>query len=158
MLLYIIDGFNLVHKIPSVRGSESPQFELIQYIKKNKLGGSFRNSVVIIYDGMPQANVAGEREFQIIFSQGRSADELIKQRIDKIKSNGKYPISEVVVVSDDREIREHAIKSGAVSLRTMDFLKVKKESSKEYKQEDKDISFPLQREITEELRKIWLKE
>jgi predicted RNA-binding protein with PIN domain len=158
MLLYIIDGFNLAHKITSVRTSEIPQFELIQYIKKNKLSGSAKNSVIIIYDGMPQASVAREREFEIIFSQGRSADELIKQRIDKIKSNAKYPISEVVVVSDDREIREHAIKSGAESLRTMDFLKIKRENKKEDKKDDKDISFPLQKEITDELRKIWLKE
>jgi len=159
MLLYIIDGFNLVHKIPSVKTSEIPQFELIQYIKKNKLSGSARNNVVIVYDGMPQASVSGEREFQIIFSQEVSADELIKQRIDKIKNHRYCPISEVVVVSDDREIREHAIKSGAVSLRTMDFLKIKKESPKDdRKEEDKDISFPLQKEITDELRKIWLKE
>ena len=158
MLLYIIDGFNLVHKIPSVKLSDTPQFDLIQYIKKNKLSGSAKNSVVIIYDGMPQANIVGEREFEIIFSQERSADELIKQRIDKIKNYKKYPISEVVIVSDDREIREYAIKSGAVSLKTMDFLKIKREGKKEDKKDDKDISYPLQREITEELRKIWLKE
>ena len=138
--------------------SEIPQFELIQYIKKNKLSGSARNSVIIIYDGMPQASVTREREFEIIFSQERSADELIKQRIDKIKNYTKYPISEVIIVSDDREIREYAIKSGAVSLRTVDFLKIKKESPREDKQGDKDISFHLQKEITDELRKIWLKE
>lgn len=158
MLLYIIDGFNLAHKISSVRTSESPQFELIQYIKKNKLSGSVRNSVVIIYDGMPPVNFTKEREFEVIYSQGKSADDLIKQRIDKIKNYTKYPISEVIVVSDDREIRDHAIKNGAVSLRTMDFLKIKKENKKEDKKEDKEISYPLQKEITDELRKIWLKD
>ncbi len=158
MLLYIIDGFNLVHKLTSVKTSETPQYGLIQYIKKSKLTGSARNNVIIIYDGGCPDNFPPEREFKIIFSDKKLADDLIKQKIYAIKNLNKFPISEVIVVSDDREIRDYAIKHGAVSLRTLDFLKIKKEDKRANEKEDKDISYPLQREITEELRRIWLKE
>ena len=64
--------------------------------------------------------------------------------------------SEVVVVSDDREIRDAVKKFGARVCRTADFLKTKK---KQTDQEGvKDISYTLQHEITEELRKLWLKD
>lgn len=154
MLLYIIDGFNLVHKIPSVKKSDIPQLELIHYIKNNKLTGSHNNKVVIVFDGALQMEAKKEAEFEVIFSAERSADDLIKLRIDKIKSS-KYPLSEVIVVSDDREIRDYAKKQGAVSERAGDFIKPAKKIVKE---ESKDISYPLQKEITDEMRKIWLKE
>ena len=154
MLLYIIDGFNLVHKIPSVKKSGIPQLELILYIKKHKLTGSFNNKVIVIFDGSVEMQARNESEFEVIFSGQGSADDLIKARIDKIKTS-KYPISEVVVVSDDREIRDYAKKQGAVSQRTGDFIKSTKQSINE---ESKDISYPLQKEITDEMRRIWLKE
>jgi len=154
MLLYIIDGFNLVHKIPSVKNSDIPQLELVRYIKNHRLTGSRNNKVVVIFDGFFQPQTRRESEFEIVFSAERSADDLIKARIDKLK-NSKYPLSEVIVVSDDREIRDYAKKQKAVSERAVDFIKTEKES---FKEESKDISYPLQKEITDELRKIWLKE
>jgi len=154
MLLYIIDGFNLVHKIPSVKKSDIPQLELIYYIKNHKLTGSHNNKVVIIFDGSLQIEAKKEAEFEIVFSAERSADDLIKARIDKIKSS-KYPLSELIIVSDDREIRDYAKKQGAVSERAVDFIKPANTAVRE---DSKDISYPLQKEITDELRKIWLKE
>jgi predicted RNA-binding protein with PIN domain len=134
--------------------SDIPQLELILYIKKHKLTGSHNNKVIVVFDGAFQIEAKREAEFEVIFSGERSADDLIKARIDKIK-NSKYPLSEVIVVSDDREIRDYAKKQGAVSERAVDFVKRVKETARE---ESKDISYPLQKEITDELRKIWLKE
>jgi predicted RNA-binding protein with PIN domain len=151
MLLYIVDGFNLVHKIPSLKRSLNPHSDLIQYIKNRKLTGSHNNKVIIVFDGAPEPSVQREREFEILFSLSESADNLIKKRISRIKVK-----SEVVVVSDDREIIDYAKKEGARFLRTADFIKIKLTENKE--KDTKDISFPLQAEITQELRKIWLKE
>ena len=59
----------------------------------------------------------------------------------------------VVVVSDDREIKDYARGMRARLCSTADFLKLKKKSQVG----SKDISYSLQHEITEEMRKIWLK-
>ena len=149
MLVYIIDGFNVVHKIPQVKQSSTPHQDLIHYIKKNKLTGSKNNKVIVVFDG--GFRDLNEKEFEVIFSGQASADALIKKRLDKIKIK-----SEVIVVSDDKQIREFTIKARAKSYRVQAFLEPKVKSEK--KEPAKDISYPLQREITEEMRKIWLKE
>lgn len=152
MLVYIIDGFNLIHKISNLEGSSRPHLELIYYIRNNKLTGSKNNRVLIFFDGGPNLDAVRARgNFEIFFSHGQSADDLIKEKLSKFKKT-----SEVIVVSDDREIRDAAKKFGAKICRTADFLKTKK---KQIAREDvKDISYALQHEITEELRKIWLKD
>ncbi|MBU1524491.1 MAG: NYN domain-containing protein [Candidatus Omnitrophica bacterium] len=150
MLAYIIDGFNLVHKISSLKNSASPHTCLIQYIKRNKLTGSRRNRVVMVFDGGINEEAAGEREYEVIFSQDRSADDLIKERVKHAKNK-----SQILVVSDDREIRDAIKSEGACPLRTADFLKIKKKDNQE---KEKEISYTLQREITEDMRKVWLGE
>ncbi len=151
MLLYIIDGFNLIHNIPSLKKSNSPHSSLIHYIKKNKLTGSRNNRVVIVFDGKTNYEAADEREFKIVFSHGESADEIIKMRVRNAENK-----SEIIVVSDDREIRDFIKREGAESWRICDFITSKKKMQTSEK--TKDISYALQREITEELRKIWLPE
>ena len=150
MLVYIIDGFNLIHKIESLKKSDTPHRDLIHYIRGNKLTGSRNNKVIIVFDGKP--NFEAERialEFEIIFSQGLSADEIIKRRVKRIKNK-----SGVIVVSDDREIRSAIKGEGAKSCRIDDFIKPRKKAQTR----EKEISYTLQKEITEEMRKVWLKE
>jgi len=152
MLLYIIDGFNLVYKIPSLKTYDNPHQGLINYIKKNKLTGSKNNKVVIVFDGGSNYLASQEKEFKIIFSGDNTADELIKRRLEKIDN-----ISEVVVVSDDREVKRNAKDQGARLCSTAEFINKKIKKNPDYSQE-KEIDYSLQREINEELRKLWLKE
>jgi predicted RNA-binding protein with PIN domain len=149
MLLYIIDGFNIVHKVPSLKNSFTPHRDLIHYIKRNRLTGSRNNKVIIVFDGRTVRDIR-ESEFEVVFSGDVSADEVIKNKVDKVRNK-----SEVIVVSDDREIREYVRKVRVSSVRVADFIKTKK---RKFKKNDKEISYSLQREITEELKKIWLKE
>jgi rRNA maturation endonuclease Nob1 len=151
MLLYIIDGFNLLHKISSLKKSANPQRDLILYIKKYKLTGSANNKVIIVFDGRPDLQAAKERDFEVIFSLDKSADEVIKKKLSIIKNKAM-----VAVVSDDREIRDYAKSLKINTMHIADFLKIKKRG--ERKEEEKEIDYALQREITEELRKTWLKE
>lgn len=149
MLAYIIDGFNLVHKIPSVKKSITPHIDLIRYIKAKKLTGSANNKVTIVFDGKVNFEAAGEAVFKVFFSQGKTADDVIKGILEKTKNK-----SETVVVSDDREIRDFTKRLRAKSCRVAEFIKTAPKAKKE---EDKEISYSLQNEITEEMRKIWLK-
>ena len=82
----------------------------------------------------------------------RSADEVIKEKIRRYKNK-----KQIVVVSDDREIREFARLQGAALKRTQEFLAGKK---KEPPRQDESRELPLseQKKINEELRRIWLGE
>jgi len=149
MLQYIIDGFNLAHKISSLKKSSNIHQDLVNYIKNHKLTGSRNNKVLIVFDGKPNRLSTQEKEFKIIFSDQKSADELIAKRLENMGAT-----SEVVVVSDDLEVKRNAKDQGARVCGTAEFIKTKKKDV----WRSKDIDYTLQREITEELRKIWLGE
>ena len=156
MLWYIIDGWNLVHKIPSIKGKPFAWKELIFFIKRNRLTGSRNNKVTIVFDGTTDLDsIREEKEFEIIFSQDKSADEIINSKVSSYKNK-----SLVCVISDDRQIISHTRTCGASFLRSSQFLKIKKKKSsgKESEEASKDISYTTKRQITEELRRIWLKE
>jgi len=146
MLVYIIDGFNLAHKIPQVKRSAGIHLELIRYIKSKKLTGSRNNKVIVVFDGRPEPQAAKEASFKVVFSGRVSADEVIKDKVRNAKNKGQ-----IIVVSDDREIRDFAKDHRVKTCHVMDFVK----TAKGAKKESKDISYSLQNEITEEMRKIW---
>ena len=149
MLVYIIDGFNLIYRVTSLKNSSTPHQALINYIKINKLSGSTNNKVLIVFDGNPNLAAIQQRErFEVFFSGESTADELIKKRLSRMKNK-----KEVVVVSDDREVRDDAKAQGARICRIDDFIKVKEKR----KEQKKEISEILTHEITEEMKKIWLK-
>lgn len=150
MLTFLIDGFNLLHRIPGLVNSPSPHHELIQYIRKNKLTGSSKNKVVIVFDGFDNMRTPVDREYQIRFADERTADDVIKDIIRKSRNR-----SQIIVVSDDREIRDCARGEGAVSYRTNEFLR--KGSSKKGFGDDRPVNCSSMIEITEELEKIWIK-
>ncbi len=157
MLVYIIDGFNVVYKLNELKTAPNPRSALINYIRNHKLTGSSNNKVVLVFDGGIDEEAKGlALNFKLIFSLDRSADDLIKKEIIKIKNK-----SEIVVVSDDRQIRDFAKANRTRILRVGDFIsKNKGKNKKNTKSEgnQKNISYAKQHQITEELRKIWLGE
>lgn len=153
MLVYIIDAFNLAHKIPELKKSPSVKTDLLNYIKKKNLTGSVNNKVIIVFDGYPELNLSYGDDYKVFFSCDKKADDVIKAKIDGIKNR-----PQVRVVSDDREIKDYAKKSGAVALGNSEFLKTKNKAQHKNSGSSKDISYADAKEITDELREIWLKE
>lgn len=152
MLVYIIDGFNLVHKVPALKESDTPHLDLIRYIEINKFTGSRNNKVIIVFDGSINHQAQRQGYFEVIFSGSITADEIIKRKVDSIKNK-----SQVRVVSDDREIIDYVKGAGAAAVKTQDFT-VKKSIEKNINTaavSDKNISYSLQKEITDDMRKIW---
>lgn len=149
MLQFIIDGYNIVHKIKKIKDSSTPCNALTVFIYKNKLTGSRNNKVWIIFDGGRPPYVIDDFQYKVLFSGQKSADDLI---IDKVRQSKNK--KQIVVVSDDRQL-VHKVKMLGAGILSVDKFATKK---KKPKQEGgkKDIKYSLQREITEELKKIWL--
>jgi len=153
MLAYIIDGFNLIYQIKGLKALINPHIGLIDYIRNNKLSGSYNNQVVIVFDGAPNLEAIQRRgKFELLFSNQGSADDLIVNRIRKIKNK-----KQVVMVSNDRQLRDLVRSLGAGVCWVKDFIFSKKRIV-EKEENEKDISPELKDEITQEMRKIWLKE
>ena len=167
-LEYIVDGYNVIHNrlFAQVNNrASSPRLGLLECILCQRLTGSSRNRVTVVFDGYPQAGYA-DAEFpsiiRVIFSEDKTADE----RIAYIVEHASNP-KNMVVVSDDNEIRYFIKSLRAKSLSVEEFFTpfFKKETrlSRLGADEDKrnctkhELSFSQKRQINQELKKLWLK-
>jgi predicted RNA-binding protein with PIN domain len=155
-LHYIIDGYNLIRhrSFAPPANIHDPRFALIQFLRKEKPCGSAKNKVTIIFDGYSGDPSLRDLEFKVIFSCDESADE----RIRKIVESEPLP-GTLIVVSDDRQIRDFTKLNGAVSLGIDDFLKSahKKTVAGRNDPEKKELSYTAAHKINEELKRLWLK-
>ena len=117
---YVLDGYNIIQQTPSlaVESLRTGRESLIQFIEIHKPQGSLKNPVTIVFDG--QAGIGTPREVsavKVVFACGESADEKIKRMVG-MAGNKKN----MVVVTDDREIRYHVRALGAKVLWVGEFL------------------------------------
>jgi predicted RNA-binding protein with PIN domain len=159
-LLYIVDGYNLINHplfLPKDNPKGDIRLALLNYILANRLTGSSKNRVCLVFDGYPPRHwpKGAEGDMAIVFSRKVSADEKIKNMVEE--SAGRRSI---VVVSDDKEIMFLVRSLGASYMGIEEFFARKKD--REPSQRDVSASFELSysqmHRINEELRKIWLKE
>jgi hypothetical protein len=155
-LHFIIDGYNLVkHRcFISPPGIHDRRFALIQFLRINKPCGSQKNKVTVIFDGYSNDSSLSGLEFEVIFSCEDSADERIKKMIEI----DPLPKS-LVVISDDRQIRDFSRLCGVASLGIEEFLNPpsKKSGSRKADQEKTPLSYSAAHKINEELKRLWLK-
>jgi len=132
-----------------------PRFALIQFLRAEKPCGSAKNKVTIIFDGYSSETNLRGLEFEVIFSCETSADERIKRIVES-----EHSPRNLIIVSDDRQIRDFVKLCGAVSLGIAEFITppVKKTFSHDPDLSKADLTFDAARKINEELKKIWLKE
>lgn len=152
---YLIDGFNVFHKIRALEHSTTPRSDLVQYIRRNRLTGSTNNRVTIVFDGYETAELHVDPDYHIIFSDNRTADDVIKEIIRGVRHK-----RDVVVVSDDNEIRNAAREEGAQVWGAQQFLASKKSrrpNGKHEEDDDRGLSPSQMMDITDELKKIWKK-
>lgn len=155
MSCYLIDGFNLFHKIRAIADSPTPRRDLVNYIRRNNLTGSRNNRVTIVFDGFETAELSRDPEFEIVFSENRTADDIIKDLIAASRNK-----RDLIVVSDDREILARAHAEGATLCRTREFIAARPKKRKTRAQksdDDRDLSPSTMMDITEELEKKWIR-
>jgi len=161
-LQFIIDGYNLIkHPLAAqaFRSSADSRIQLISLIKNKKLTGSLKNKVTIVFDGYPDShNPIEDSGMDIVFSRRISADEFIKKILESYASK-----KNIVVVSDDREIKYFAKDSGAKALGIGEFIapvsrqKELRRRGENLMQEEAKVNYTQMSKINAELKKLWLK-
>lgn len=118
-LQFVVDGYNLIRHASYSRrgGSGDEKNALLDFIRREHVCGSLKNTVTVVFDGFPGPWKAREECFRVVFSGSATADEIIG-RITRSSGN---PAS-VVVVSDDREVRVAARQDGAAVLSIEEFV------------------------------------
>lgn len=158
-LQYIIDGYNLInHPLFSraEKHSFDPSTALTAFIKINRLTGSLKNKVTIVFDGYPPS--AGgdcvDSSINVVFSRDISADDKIKIFVEQTANR-----KNIIVVSDDREIKLCVQSLGACSKGIEDFITHREKSGNFHKQDsaaEQKLNYSQMQKINQELKKIWL--
>ncbi|MDD5729594.1 MAG: NYN domain-containing protein [Candidatus Omnitrophica bacterium] len=158
-LQFVIDGYNVIKHAAFNPASKNidRKIALAEFISLNKLCGSRKNKVLIVFDGFPEmpANNRGYDNIEFSFSGEKTADEVIKRLIEA-SGNPKN----IIVVSDDREIRFFIRAAGACPLSVEEFVRYKKSAEKTAKQTasiKQDLTYSQMDKINKELRQLWLK-
>ena len=110
----IIDGHNLLHKIPGIkdRYKQNPDFAITSLVKIIKPGLKKNEKLVLVLDGF------GTPLFPfIIYSGNKSADYVIRGYIEE-----NYQKTSIVVISSDREITNLAKACGCEVMLSEDFF------------------------------------
>jgi len=154
---YIIDGFNVI-KTSFIKkyekfGIEKAQEFLVDILEKYKRKHP-SVEITIVFDGKsPNISFYQRRRIKIIFSNEISGDE----KIMKILENKKNKTN-ILVVSDDREIQEFSKILGSKFLKVVEFLEiVYPEEKKELPIKEKEIKYSLKSEIEKELKNYYEK-
>jgi len=160
-LHYILDGYNVLHKIPfpESRTFEAQREALIRFLEERRPQGSPNNAVTIIFDGQPE-HYGGHSSptMRVIFTEGESADEKIKKMVADAVAKGH-----IVVVTDDRAIRYAVRADGVQVLSVRDFLSQASAGSSgtsgkgTTSGKGERLAPQMRQKIDEEMKKIWLK-
>ncbi|MFA5411253.1 MAG: NYN domain-containing protein [Candidatus Omnitrophota bacterium] len=158
-LRYIIDGYNLInHPLFSQRHkqSEDPRHAVLTFIKTRRLTGSPKNSISVVFDGYPPSASAADADagIDVVFSRKINADDKIKNMVEE--SSGR---KNIIVVSDDKEIKFMAESLGAHSLGIEEFIQAKEKPEKRPKDDliKPELNYSQIHKINQELRRIWLR-
>ena len=154
-LHYIIDGYNLMKQVTRLTGKklDRGRESFIHFLETERPQGSRRNKVTVVFDGHPDVYAPHiNSEIEIIFSRGESADEKIKKMMESLQQKN------LVVVTDDNEVKYMAKIQGVKVAGTREFLakKIRKESNLAKEEEKINPETSSAIAITKELARIWL--
>ncbi len=176
-LVYVIDGYNVIKhpffaravrkdKYSSHPGARSagnaatdPAIDVresfLRYLRLKNLTGSLKNKVYVVFDGYPERGAPpGTTGIEAFFSYDESADDVIRRLVEKSARK-----KELIVVSDDREVRFFAKSAGASVQGVEEFIGHKERTARPGSQEapETKVSYSQMERINKELRERWLK-
>ncbi|MEO0203081.1 MAG: NYN domain-containing protein [candidate division WOR-3 bacterium] len=141
-MLYVIDGYNVLYSTTFKKwiekfGLESARNHLINFIR------SYKRRFIIVFDG--KEGYISSNIPNIIFTKNEKADDYIKRFIKNYEKK-----SDIVVVSDDKSIRDFAKRYNVRTTSVSEFLESTKR--KELLIKEKKIDFD---KITKEIMEEW---
>jgi predicted RNA-binding protein with PIN domain len=153
-LHYILDGYNIIKhpEFYAINKSKDKRPLLIKFIEEKRPCGSKNNKVTLVFDGEGLPLAKGEN-LDIIFSHNETADDKIREMVSRAKNP-----KNMVVVTDDREIKFFIKSYGARPEGVEEFIEKAKGPSQELQETPKiELTYSQVQKINAELKRIWLK-
>jgi hypothetical protein len=122
----VIDGYNLIRQSDHLRPFDKRSLEagrnaLLQFLAPYRKGK--HHAITVVFDAWDGGGPLEERDTQagisIVYSRrGKTADEVIKEMV--VGRGGE----EILVVTSDRDVADHAVHRGATAISSPEFEKV----------------------------------
>jgi predicted RNA-binding protein with PIN domain len=160
-LHFLLDGYNIIKQTSDLnRGTLEQQREaLLNWINVHRPQGSDKNGVTVIFDGKEEffGSHTTTSPIKVVFSRGQSADDVIKKMAESYSRKNN-----LVVVSDDKDIKLYVRALGARVLSVKEFAGTSSKKSGAQKKQasashSKYISLTDQAKINKEFERIWIK-
>ena len=141
MLHYILDGNNLIGQHQQLKQIQKSNKQASREKLAFMIGNYFADKKVNVslhFDGYPKESIRILKE-KIIYSENKSADEIIKNEIEFAKNRTK-----IILVSSDNNLKEFAKVCGCKVLSSLEFISLMnqtKNNSNEKKIDDNDLDF-----------------
>jgi len=133
---------------------EAGRLGLLKWIDQAHPQGSVNNQVTIVFDGHPDYfGGSSQGSIRVIFSDGCSADDKIKQMVDDDQDR-----KNCIVVSNDKDVYLYARSLGARVMSVKAFTAKPRVVQSQQDWHGKQISLGRQEKINKELSELWLKE
>ncbi len=153
---FVIDGYNLIKQTAVLNkiNLEDSREALVRFLKIRRPQGN--NYVTVVFDGARGGFYCRDLpDIEVVFSSHQSADDKIKRMVERSPNPRN-----MVVVTNDREIRSFARLYQAQLKKVEEFLD--KFNSPDNARvgpcdDNKALSPQKASEITEEMKKLWLK-
>jgi len=158
-LQHIIDAYNIINHIqfgPIRKKIKDPQRALLEFLKNRRLGRNSKSKITVVFDGYPKvaAQKLDETDIDVVFSKEETADARIKRLVQASKNP-----KNIVVISDDREIRFFVKSIGARSIGVEEFINPQVKPQR--KKEDlikPELNYSQISKINQELKALWLRD
>ena len=108
---YFVDGYNVIRSADAFAGGtlRDQRERLLRFIEDKRPQGAAGNRVTVVFDGRADvSSPAWGGATQVVFSHGRDADAVIKERVDDLANP-----AEAMVVTNDRAIQRWVRQAGA---------------------------------------------
>ncbi|HMU43495.1 MAG TPA: NYN domain-containing protein [Ignavibacteriaceae bacterium] len=141
MLHYILDGNNLIGQHQQLKQIQKSNKQASREKLAFMIGNYFADKKVNVslhFDGYPKESIRILKA-KIIYSENKSADEIIKNEIEFAKNRTK-----IILVSSDNNLKEFAKVCGCKVLSSLEFISLMnqtKNNSNEKKIDDNDLDF-----------------
>jgi uncharacterized protein len=122
----VIDGYNLIRQSDHLRPFDKRSLEqgrnaLIQFLAPYRKGR--RHTITVVFDAWDGGGPLEERDTQagiaIVYSRrAKTADDVIKEMVQR--RGGE----EILVVTSDRDVADHAIRRGASAISSPEFEQI----------------------------------
>lgn len=152
--MLIVDGYNVLMQMKlKEKKLENKRNRLIKILnQRHKMFGG----ITVVFDGKDEVEgsyIKQKSAVKVVYTKGESADDWIKSAIEKNKNP-----REIMLATDDREVRDFARMRGCKYISSPDFIEKIIPRQKELPHEPEKDTFvdsEKAKAITEELKKKW---